>query len=116
MPECNVNLTQAVVYLSLAPKSNALYMAYKKASEDALHTLSEGVPLQLRNAPTKLMKDLNYGKGYRYAHDSEDKVVNMQCLPDNLKHKQYYIPTNQGIEKNIKERMERLKELKNRKQ
>lgn len=111
MPECNVHLTQAVVYLSLAPKSNALYTAYNKAKEDAQKTFAEPVPLHLRNAPTKLMSDLNYGKGYRYAHNYEDKITNMQCLPDNLKERQYYIPTNQGVEKNIKERLDNLKKL-----
>lgn len=114
MPECNVNLTQAVVYLSVAPKSNALYKAYEKAKADAQNTIAEGVPLHLRNAPTKLMADLGYGKGYRYAHDLEDKVVNMQCLPENLKDRQYYKPTDQGIEKNIKERLELIKGLKNK--
>lgn len=112
MPECNVNLTQAVVYLSMATKSNALFKAYEKAKKDAQNTIAEGVPLHLRNAPTKLMENLDYGKGYRYAHDFEEKVVNMQCLPESLKDKQYYIPTNQGIEKNIKERMELIKRLK----
>lgn len=114
MPECNVNLTQAVVYLSVAPKSNALYKAYEKAKADAQSTIAEGVPLHLRNAPTKLMADLGYGKGYRYAHDLEDKVVNMQCLPENLKDRQYYKPTDQGIEKNIKERLELIKRLKSK--
>lgn len=114
MPECNVNLTQAVVYLSVAPKSNALYKAYERAKTDAQSTIAEGVPLHLRNAPTKLMADLGYGKGYRYAHDLEDKVVNMQCLPENLKDRQYYKPTDQGIEKNIKERLELIKGLKNK--
>lgn len=112
MPECNVNLTQAVVYLSIASKSNALYMAYEKAKKDAQNTIAEGVPLHLRNAPTKLMENLDYGKGYQYAHDSKDKVVNMQCLPGNLKDRQYYQPTNQGVEKNIKERLELIKKLK----
>lgn len=114
MPECNVNLTQAVVYLSVAPKSNALFKAYEKAKTDAQSTIAEGVPLHLRNAPTKLMAELGYGKGYRYAHDLEDKVVNMQCLPENLKDRQYYNPTDQGLEKNIKERLELIKKLKNK--
>ncbi len=114
MPECNVNLTQAVVYLSVAPKSNALFKAYEKAKTDAQSTIAEGVPLHLRNAPTKLMAELGYGKGYRYAHDLEDKVVNMQCLPENLKARQYYNPTDQGLEKNIKERLELIKRLKNK--
>lgn len=100
--------------MSVAPKSNALYKAYEKAKADAQSTIAEGVPLHLRNAPTKLMADLGYGKGYRYAHDLEDKVVNMQCLPENLKDRQYYKPTDQGIEKNIKERLELIKRLKNK--
>lgn len=112
MPECNVNLTQAVVYLSLAPKSNALYVAYTRAKEDAGKTIAEPVPLQLRNAPTQLMNNLGYGKDYKYAHDFHDKTTNMQCLPSNLKDQKYYIPTDQGHEKNIKERLEYIKNLK----
>ena len=85
MPECSVHLTHAVVYLSLAPKSNALYVAYESAKKDALTQLSEPVPLVIRNAPTRLMKELEYGKGYQYAHDTADKLTDMQCLPDSLK-------------------------------
>lgn len=110
-----MHLTQAVVYLSIAPKSNALYVAYGNARRDAQNTIAEGVPLHLRNAPTKLMEDLEYGKGYQYAHDSKDKVSNMQCLPENLKDRQYYQPTSQGLEKNIKERLEFIKKLKDKK-
>ena len=84
MPECTVHLTQAVVYMAMAPKSNALYMAYESAKKDALTQLSEPVPMVIHNAPTELMKDLHYGKGYQYAHDTQDKLTNMQCLPDNL--------------------------------
>ena len=84
MPECSVFLTQAAVYLSLAPKSNALYLAYERAKQDALTQLTEPVPLALRNGVTKLMKDLNYGKGYQYAHDAPDKLTTLQCLPDTL--------------------------------
>lgn len=116
MPECNVHLTQAVVYLSVAPKSNALYMAYENAKKDANSTLADGVPLHLRNAPTKLMANLDYGKGYQYAHNTADKVTNMQCLPENLKDRQYYHPTGQGVEKNIRERLEFIKKLKREKQ
>ena len=112
MPECNVNLTQAVVYLSLAPKSNALYVAYASASEDALNQLAEPVPLVIRNAPTKLMKDLDYGKGYQYAHDAEDKLTNLQCLPDSLLGKEYYKPTEQGLEGRFKTRLEQIKDWK----
>lgn len=112
MPECSVNLTQAVVYLSLAPKSNALYTAYKEAKNDAQNTLAEGVPLHLRNAPTKLMAELGYSKGYLYAHDFEDRITAMQCLPDNLKDKSYYHPTKQGLEKNYGEKIEFIKKIK----
>lgn len=112
MPECSVHLTHAVTYLSLAPKSNALYMAYVAAKKDALNMLSEPVPLQIRNAPTKLMKDLEYGKGYQYAHDYENKTTSMQCLPDALKDKTYYYPTSQGTESKVQERLRILKEMK----
>ena len=112
MPECSVHLTEAVVYMSLAPKSNALYMAYETAKKDALRELAEPVPLVIRNAPTKLMKELNYGKGYQYAHDSKDKLTNMQCLPDSLLGKEYYHPTNQGLEAKYKTRLEQIKDWK----
>ena len=111
-PECSVHLTQAVVYMSLAPKSNAMEVAYNSAREDAVKQLAEPVPLQIRNAPTGLMKDLGYGKGYIYAHDTADKLAAMQCLPDNLKGREYYIPTEQGVEGRFKERLERIKEWK----
>ena len=109
MPECTVHLTQAVVYMSMAPKSNALYMAYESAKKDALTQLSEPVPMVIRNAPTELMKDLHYGKGYQYAHDTQDKLTNMQCLPDNLLDREYYQPTEQGIEGRYKTRLEQIK-------
>ena len=109
MPECTVHLTQAVVYMSMAPKSNALYMAYESAKKDALTQLSEPVPMVIRNAPTALMKDLHYGKGYQYAHDTQDKLTNMQCLPDNLLDREYYQPTEQGIEGRYKTRLEQIK-------
>lgn len=112
MPECSVHLTEAVVYMSLAPKSNALYMAYETAKKDALRELAEPVPLVIRNAPTKLMKELNYGKDYQYAHDSKDKLTNMQCLPDSLLGKEYYHPTNQGLEAKYKTRLEQIKDWK----
>lgn len=105
MPECNVNLTHAVTYLSLAPKSNALYMAYEECKNDAREMLAEPVPLHLRNAPTKLMKDLHYGEGYEYAHDTEEKLTHMTCLPDSLQGKKYYRPTTQGAESEAKERL-----------
>ena len=109
MPECSVHLTQAVVYLSLAPKSNSLYVAYTRARKDALTMLDEPVPLQLRNAPTKLMKELDYGKGYQYAHHAEDRLTNMSCLPTALLKKTYYIPTEQGLEARCKQRLENIK-------
>ena len=108
MPECNVTLTHAVTYLALAPKSNALYRAYEAAKRDAQEMLAEPVPLQIRNAPTALMKDLHYGEGYVYAHDTEEKLSAMQCLPDALLDRRYYIPTTQGSEARAKERLERI--------
>jgi putative ATPase len=98
MPECSVNLTQCVIYLSLAPKSNAAYTAYDAAKKDAQATVAEPVPLQLRNAPTKLMADLHYGENYQYAHSTKDKITNMQTMPDNLVGHHYYHPTDQGSE------------------
>lgn len=109
MPECTDNLTQAVVYMSLYPKSNALDKAYNEAKRDALSQIAEPVPLVIRNAPTKLMKDLDYGRGYQYAHDTEDKLTDMQCLPDSLVGREYYRPTEQGNEKNFKTRLEQIK-------
>lgn len=105
MPECTVNLTQAVIYLSTAPKSNALYVAYETAKLDALNTISEPVPLQICNASTKLMEKLGYGKGYEYAHDYENKITKMKCLPEKLDGKVYYSPTTQGYESDVKKRM-----------
>lgn len=92
MPECTVNLAQAVIFLSTAPKSNSLYIAYEAAKNDAYNTNAEEVPLHLRNATTSLMKAIGYGKGYKYAHDFENKTTDMRCLPDNLKDKKYYTP------------------------
>ena len=115
MPEGNLALAQAVVYLSVAPKSNALYTAYGAVLQDVETTAAEPVPLHLRNAPTRLMKNLNYGKGYEYAHDTEGKVANMQCLPDNLRDRTYYRPTNEGIEKRISERLAEIKRKKQEK-
>lgn len=112
MPECSVHLTEAVVYLSMAPKSNAMEVAYLTAREDALRELDEPVPLVIRNAPTKLMKNLGYGKGYQYAHDTEEKITNMQCLPDSLLGKEYYRPTEQGVEARYKARLAEIKEWK----
>ena len=112
MPECSVHLTQAVVYLSLAPKSNALYLAYERAKKDALTMLAEPVPLVIRNAPTKLMKELDYGKGYQYAHDTQDKLTDMQCLPDSLADRVYYSPTEEGLEGKFKNRLQEIKDWK----
>lgn len=112
MPECSVHLTQAVVYMSVAPKSNALYMAYEHAKRDAAKMLAEPVPLIIRNAPTKLMQELNYGKGYQYAHNTEEKLTNMQCLPDSLLGTEYYKPTTQGLEARVKARLDEIKRWK----
>lgn len=109
MPECTVHLTQAVVYLSLAPKSNALYKAYEHAKTDAVRQLAEPVPLVIRNAPTRLMKELEYGKGYQYAHDAADKLTTIQCLPDSLLGCRYYEPTEEGLEARCKARLEQIR-------
>jgi putative ATPase len=111
MPEGNLALAQAVVYLSVAPKSNALYTAYGAVQQDVEQTAAAPVPLHLRNAPTGLMKGLGYGKNYQYAHDTETKVADMQCLPDSLRDRVYYRPTNEGVEKRIRERLEEIKRL-----
>ncbi|MBQ7276620.1 MAG: replication-associated recombination protein A [Bacilli bacterium] len=112
MPECSVHLTEAVIYMSLAPKSNSSDVAYIMASEDAKRMLAEPVPLIIRNAPTKLMKDLDYGKGYQYAHDTKEKVTTMECLPPSLIGKEYYIPNTLGNEIKFKERLEVIKKWK----
>jgi putative ATPase len=112
MPECSVHLTHAVTYCALAPKSNALEVAYMSAKEDAIQTLEEPVPMQIRNAPTRLMKDLGYGDGYEYSHDYQYHMTDMQCLPDALKDKQYYIPSDQGSEPRVQKRLEQIKSIK----
>jgi len=112
MPEGNLALAQAVVYLAAAPKSNALYRAYGEVQADVERTAAEAVPLHLRNAPTGLMKNLGYGQGYQYAHDLDEKVADMQCLPDNLKDRRYYQPTTEGVEKRIRERIEEIRRAK----
>ena len=112
MPECSIHLAHAVTYMALAPKSNALYIAYGAAAADAQTMLAEPVPMQIRNAPTKLMKELGYGKNYVYAHDEEDKLSTMQCLPDSLKDRKYYRPTDQGQEARVKERMAQIEQWK----
>lgn len=110
-PEGDLALAQAVAYLALAPKSNAIYTAYGAVLEDIEHTRAEPVPLHLRNAPTSLMKSLDYGKGYQYAHDVEDKVADMECLPESLKGRRYYEPTSEGREKLLAQRMEEIRRL-----
>ncbi len=112
MPECTVNLTQAAVYLSMAPKSNSMETAYDRAASDARRQLAEPVPLQIRNAPTKLMKDLHYGEGYQYAHDTEEKMARMECLPDSVKGMRYYNPGTQGDEAAVSERLDRIRRWK----
>ena len=109
MPECTVNLAEAVIYMAMAPKSNAIDRAYFMAKQDALTQLSEPVPLAIRNAVTPLMKDLNYGKGYQFAHDFADKLTTLQCLPDSLSEREYYRPTTQGLEERFKTRLEQIK-------
>lgn len=110
MPECSVHLAEAVIYLSLAPKSNSSYVAYEHAKKDALTSMAEPVPLVIRNAPTNLMKDLGYGRGYRLAHYEEHKVAaGMRCLPDALAGRAYYEPTEEGREGRLKERLAQVR-------
>ncbi len=113
-PEGNLALAQAAVYLSLAPKSNALYTGYGAVTKDLQETRAEPVPLHLRNASTGLMKNIGYGKGYEYAHDIEDKVADMTCLPDSLAGKAYYRPTDQGFEARLRQRMEEIRRIKDK--
>jgi putative ATPase len=114
MPEGNTALAQAAIYLATAPKSNAVYAAYGRAAEDAQTDAAEPVPLHLRNAPTRLMKALDYGKGYRYAHDEDEAVVDMSCLPPALEGRQYYEPTDRGFEKEIRRRLQGWIEIRKR--
>jgi putative ATPase len=116
MPEGNNALAQAAIYLATAPKSNAVYMAYTEAADDAHKQVADPVPLHLRNAPTKLMKDLDYGKGYRYAHDERDAIADMECLPESLAGRKYYRPTERGFEKEIRTRLEAWDELRRSKE
>ena len=113
MPECTVNLAHACVYLSMAPKSNALEVGYMKAKEDAEKMLAEPVPLHIRNAPTRLMKDLGYGEGYKYAHDFEGHITKMTCLPDSVKDNRYYEPSEEGMEAKIKQRLDAIRKWRN---
>ena len=115
MPECNIHLAHAVIYLSLAPRSNAVYRAYESAKRDALTMLDEPVPLVIRNAPTGLMKDLGYGDGYVYAHDVENKVADMECLPESLRGRRYYYPTESGSESRMARRLEEIRTILGRK-
>jgi putative ATPase len=112
LPECKLALAQAAVYLSVAPKSNALYTAYSQIEADVQKTVNEPPPVHIRNAPTRLMKELGYGQGYQYAHDLEDKVADMECLPESLRGRQYYHPTDQGMERRIREILDLIKERK----
>ena len=109
MPECDVHLTHAVTYLAMAPKSNALYTACEMCKQDVKNMRAEPVPLNLRNAPTKLMKDLEYGRGYEYAHDTAEKLTHMQCMPESLSGRVYYHPTDQGGERAVKDRLDEIK-------
>ena len=110
-PEGDLALAEAVVYLALAPKSNAVYTAWGAVQGEIEHTRQEPVPMHLRNAPTRLMKELDYGKGYRYAHDEEGRVADMDCLPDSLKGRSYYVPTQEGREKLLGQRMEEIRKI-----
>ncbi len=114
LPECKLALAQAAVYLSVAPKSNALYTAYSEVVSDVQNTFNEPPPLHIRNAPTNLMKELGYGKGYQYAHDLKDKVANMECFPESLRGRRYYHPTDQGMERRIGEILEEIRQRKKR--
>jgi putative ATPase len=112
MPEGNTALAQTAIYLATAPKSNAVYMAYNAAASDAHTQAADPVPLHLRNAPTKLMKQLNYGKDYQYAHDERDAIADMECLPESLADRKYYQPTDRGFEKEIARRLDGWKQIK----
>ena len=113
-PEGDLALAEAVVF-ALAPKSNSVYTAYAEVQQEIEHTRQEPVPLHLRNAPTRLMKELDYGKGYRYAHEEEGRVADMDCLPDSLKGRRYYEPTQEGREKLLAQRMEEIRRIRSSK-
>jgi putative ATPase len=114
LPEGGLALAELVVYLAAAPKSNAVYVAYGEAVRDALETRAEPVPLWIRNAPTRLMKDLGYGAGYRYAHDEAEGVAEMECLPEGLAGRRYYRPTDRGREKDVGSRLEAARLIRER--
>nr|MBA3274514.1 replication-associated recombination protein A [Chloroflexia bacterium] len=111
LPEGALALAELTVYLALAPKSNAIYVAYGQARDDVARTRNDPVPIHLRNAPAKLMKDLGYGEGYKYAHDFDEGIVGQQNLPENLKGRTYYTPTERGFERNLRDRLERIREI-----
>jgi putative ATPase len=115
MPECNTALAQCVSYLAAAPKSNAIYVAYNLAARDALTDVASPVPLHLRNAPTKLMKSLDYGRGYKYAHDEAEGVAGMSCLPEHLRERRYYQPTSRGEEQRMKNALDSARQIRERK-
>jgi len=110
-PEGELGLAELAIYLAVAPKSNAAYMAFNQVKDVVRESGTLDVPMHLRNAPTKLMKELEYGKGYRYAHDEEGRVADMDCLPDSLKGRSYYQPTQEGREKLLAERMEAIQRI-----
>jgi putative ATPase len=111
MPECELALAQAAVYLSLAAKSNALYKGYGRVKKEVGQRPGLPVPMAIRNAPTDLMKEAGYGRGYRYAHDEEDAVSDLECLPEELADASFYRPTDHGWEARIRERMQEIKRL-----
>lgn len=111
VPECNVNLAQAVIYLSVTAKSNSVYKAYEEVKKDAKRTMDLKVPLHLRNAVTKLSKELHYGEGYQYAHDEEESITGMQCLPEPLENRTYYHPSDNGKEKNVKQTLKHINDI-----
>ncbi|MCL6481092.1 MAG: replication-associated recombination protein A [Firmicutes bacterium] len=113
-PEGNLALAEAAIYLALAPKSNALYTGYQQVQQDLQQTLAEPVPLHLRNPVTRLMQQLGYGHGYQYAHDTEEKITNMPCLPETLRKRQYYRPTEQGFEARLRQRLEEIRRIRSR--
>ena len=114
MPEANTALAQAVVYLATAPKSNAVYTGYASAAGSVNEKPNEPVPLHIRNAPTPLMKELGYGKGYKYAHNFEDAITDLSCLPDSLQGTRFYEPTERGFEAEVKKRLQQWEEAKNK--
>jgi len=114
MPEGNTALAQAAIYLATAPKSNAVYRAYRQAADSAHRDAAEPVPLHLRNAPTGLMRSLDYGKGYQYAHDDPEAVADMDCLPPALRGRHFYEPTERGFEKELKRRLDGWADIKRR--